>query len=128
LSEHSIWKEINENYNCLKFDYALLEELFSKPKRPISVLVAAPSLKLQPTGSRRDDEFSRGQDLNGPFDLPEEDAQVVDGRPGELGALRSVQRAQFGQLECLKKILPEKSEVDDIKAFCRESPNGKILK
>ncbi len=115
MSEQSIWKEINENYNSLKFDYALLEELFSKPKRPISV----PFKEAIEMVSYLEAKTSMGLSifLNKTRKWPMEDLVnlVRCGRSKEL---------TLDNLACLKKVLPEKNEVDEIKAYCRKSPDN----
>jgi len=126
LTEQSIWKEINANYNTLEFDYALLEELFSKPKRLNTALPAVPSLKHQSnqqetaeTTSFLEAKTSMGLSIflkkTRKWSMEDLVNLVRRGRSKEL---------TLDNLACLKKVLPEKSEVDDIKAFCRESPDN----
>ncbi len=128
VNEQSIWKDINENYDSVEFDYNLLEDLFSKPKRPnssVTPINKASSVTVKQ--AHPDAEFTSFLEAKTSMGLSIFLKKTRKWSMDDLVNLIRRGRSKeltLDSLACLKKILPEKSEVDDIQAFCRENPDN----
>lgn len=128
----NIWKDINQNYNAVEFDFSMLEELFGKTKRAsnLGLSVSNPtgqkfSLTNLAKQSNQDPEFTTFLDSKSTmsfsiflkktksFKMEKLVDLIKRGKSKEIG---------LDNLICLKKILPDKADVEEIQSYCRDSP------
>ena len=127
-----MWKDINQNYNGIEFDFSTLEDLFGKVKRTsnLGASVANPTAKkLSLTNltkqSNQDPEFTTFLDSKSTmsfsiflkktksFKMEKLVDLVKRGKSKEIG---------LDNLICLRKILPDKADVEEIQSYCRDNP------
>lgn len=139
-SQNNVWKELNDNNDNIKLDFNLLEDLFIKTnqlmlnkmnqsdnlKTDVNKLTKSASNSStsleQTSGNSMVSFLDSKQNMNvtvylRKIKIPINDfiQMILDGKSKEIG---------IDNLNCLKKTLPEKNEVDAIQAYCESNPQN----